>query len=88
MEGKGDAWTWVGIDADSKLVLSWFVGDRSFISAREFMQDIAGRLSNRVQLTTDGYKAYLVDPQKLVSGTALWFRYLYLANSLRTLRAF
>lgn len=57
--GAGDAWTWTAIDADSKLIVSWFVGDRSFISAREFMQDVAGRLSNRVQLTTDGHKAYL-----------------------------
>lgn len=58
-EGAGDAWTWTAIDADSKLIVSWYVGDRSFISAREFMQDVASRLSNRVQLTTDGHKAYL-----------------------------
>lgn len=57
--GAGDAWTWTAIDADSKLILSWYVGDRSFISAKEFMQDVASRLSNRVQLTTDGHKAYL-----------------------------
>jgi IS1 family transposase len=57
--GAGDAWTWTALDADSKLIVSWFVGDRSFISAREFMQDVASRLSNRVQLTTDGHKAYL-----------------------------
>ena len=58
-DGAGDAWTWTAIDADSKLIVSWFVGDRSFISAKEFMQDVASRLSNRVQLTTDGHKAYL-----------------------------
>ncbi len=57
--GAGDAWTWTAIDADSKLIVSWYVGDRSFISAKEFMQDVASRLSNRVQLTTDGHKAYL-----------------------------
>lgn len=58
-QGMGDAWTWTAIDADSKLIVSWFVGDRDFLSAREFMQDVASRLSNRVQLTTDGLKAYL-----------------------------
>lgn len=57
--GAGDAWTWTAIDADSKLIISWYVGDRTFISAREFMQDVAARLSNRVQLTTDGHRAYL-----------------------------
>jgi IS1 family transposase len=57
--GMGDAWTWVGIDADSKLVVSWFVGNRSAESANYFMQDIATRLANRVQLTTDGHHAYL-----------------------------
>lgn len=55
----GDAWTWVGIDADSKLVVSWFVGNRDAISANEFMQDVASRLKNRIQLTTDGLRAYL-----------------------------
>ncbi len=55
----GDAWTWVGIDADSKFVVSWFVGNRDADSANEFMCDVASRLSNRVQLTTDGLRAYL-----------------------------
>lgn len=58
-QGAGDAWTWVGIDADSKLVVSWFVGNRDAESANAFMNDVALRLSNRVQLTTDGYKPYL-----------------------------
>jgi IS1 family transposase len=57
--GCGDAWTWVGIDADTKLVVSWFVGNRDAESANEFMLDIASRLVNKVQLTTDGLKAYL-----------------------------
>jgi len=57
--GMGDAWTWVGIDADTKLVVSWFVGNRSAESANEFMNDMADRLTNRVQLTTDGHHAYL-----------------------------
>ncbi len=59
-DGKaGDVWTWVGIDADSKMVVSWLVGDRSTDTAIPFMQDLASRLANKVQLTTDGHKAYL-----------------------------
>src|SRR5260221_3863132 len=59
VENAGDVWTWVGIDADTKLVVSWFVGDRSPYAANDFMYDLAARLKNRVQLTTDGLKAYL-----------------------------
>lgn len=59
MKNAGDIWTWTGIDADSKLIVSWYVGNRDAESANIFMQDLAGRLSNRVQLTTDGLKAYL-----------------------------
>jgi len=55
----GDVWTWVAIDADSKLICSWLVGKRDTGCATEFIQDLAGRLSNRVQLTTDGHKPYL-----------------------------
>jgi len=55
----GDVWTWTALDADSKLIVSWFVGDRDAESANIFMHDVAGRLSNKVQLTTDGHKAYL-----------------------------
>jgi IS1 family transposase len=58
-EGSGDVWTWTAIDADSKLIVSWFVGDREAGSAYEFMNDVAERLANRVQLTTDGHRAYL-----------------------------
>jgi IS1 family transposase len=58
-EGAGDAWTWTAIDADSKLIASYFVGDRSGQSAMALMDDLAARLANRVQLTTDGHKAYL-----------------------------
>ena len=57
--GVGDVWTWTAIDADSKLVLSWLVGDRSGATATVFMRDVAARLSSRVQLTTDGHRAYL-----------------------------
>lgn len=60
MEGNaGDVWTWVGMDSNTKLVLSWYVGNRDADSANIFMQDVADRLSTRVQLTTDGLKAYL-----------------------------
>jgi IS1 family transposase len=57
--GYGDVWTFVAIDADTKLVPSWLVGSRDIGSATELMQDLVGRLSGRVQLTTDGLKAYL-----------------------------
>jgi IS1 family transposase len=55
----GDLWTWTAIDADSKLMISWIVGGRDSGYAFEFMQDVASRLANRVQLTTDGLKTYL-----------------------------
>ena len=56
--GYGDVWTFVAIDADSKLVPSWLVGPRDSGSATELMQDLASRLVNRVQLTTDGLAVY------------------------------
>ena len=55
----GDVWTWTAICADTKLVPSWLVADRSGASAIEFMDDLAGRLSHRVQLSSDGHKPYL-----------------------------
>ncbi len=55
----GDIWTWMAIDADTKLVPSWFVGSRGGDDAKTFVDDLASRLANRVQLTTDGHKAYL-----------------------------
>ncbi len=57
--GYGDVWTFVGIDADTKLVPAWLVGPRDAGTATEFMQGLAGRLRNRVQLTTDGHTMYL-----------------------------
>ena len=59
VEGAGDAWTWTAIDADSKLIVSYLVGGCGADYAAEFMDDVASRLANRVQLTTDGRKAYL-----------------------------
>jgi len=58
-EEAGDVWTWTALDADSKLIVSYLIGGRDADYANEFMQDVAGRLANRVQLTTDGHKAYL-----------------------------
>jgi IS1 family transposase len=58
--GIGSVWTWTAIDADSKLICSWLVGTRDVGCATEFIQDLAGRLSHRVQLTTDGHKPYLM----------------------------
>src|SRR5271169_1410384 len=58
-EGAGDAWTWVAICADTKLVPSWLVGDRSGATAIEFVCDLSKRLTNRVQVTSDGHRAYL-----------------------------
>lgn len=57
--GAGDVWTWTGIDADSKLIVSWFVGDRTHGDARAFLSDLRSRLANKVQLSTDGHRAYL-----------------------------
>ena len=55
----GDVWTWTAICTDTKLVPSWRVGDRSSNTAIDFMDDLRPRLANRVQLTSDGHKAYL-----------------------------
>lgn len=57
--GAGNVWTWTAIDADSKLIVSWMIGDRDAETANFFMDDLQERLTNRVQLTTDGHKAYL-----------------------------
>ena len=55
----GDVWVWIATDADSKLVPSWHVGSRDSEAAMMLMDDLAHRLTNRVQITTDGHKAYL-----------------------------
>jgi IS1 family transposase len=64
----GDVWTWVAIDADTKLVMSWIVGPRDGTTARIFVNDLAGRLANRIQLTSDGLSAYLTAVQKAFRG--------------------
>jgi IS1 family transposase len=58
-EGWGDVWTWTALCPDTKLIPCWFVGDRSAASAYHFMHDLAPRLAHRVQLTSDGHRAYL-----------------------------
>ena len=58
-EGAGDTWTWTGLDADSKLIVSWLVGPRDAGSAYTFVEDIAARLAGRIQLTSDGLRLYL-----------------------------
>jgi IS1 family transposase len=57
--GFGDVWTWTAIDPDSKLAVSWLVGPRDMQTGTMFMRDVASRLANRVQITTDANKPYL-----------------------------
>lgn len=57
--GYGDVYTWVALDADTKLVPCWNVGRRDAVSGEAFVKDLASRLANRIQLSTDGYKVYL-----------------------------
>ena len=64
----GDVWTWVAIDADTKLIPSWIVGQRDGVTARIFVNDLAGRLANRIQLTSDGLKAYLEAVERAFRG--------------------
>lgn len=59
VDGAGDVWTWTALDSDSKLIVSWLVGGRDGEYALAFMDDVKDRLANRVQLTTDGHRAYL-----------------------------
>ncbi len=58
--GIGDVWTWTALDADTKLMISWRVDERNASAARDLIDDLASRLTNRIQLTTDGLKVYAV----------------------------
>ena len=58
-DGAGDCWTWLAIDADTKLIPSFYIGSRDAEAAQHFIGDLALRLANRVQLTSDGHKPYL-----------------------------
>lgn len=59
IEGAGDTWTWTAIEAETKLLITWLVGGRDSDYAIAFMDNLRDRLANRVQLTSDGHKAYL-----------------------------
>jgi hypothetical protein len=63
-KGHGDAWTWTAMEADTKLIISWLVGDRDADAANMFIQDVKDRIANRVQLTTDGHNPYLAAVEK------------------------
>jgi IS1 family transposase len=64
----GDVWTWVAIDADTKLVPTFHIGPRDLATATSFMSDLASRLSGRVQLTTDGHRPYLLAVEGAFNG--------------------
>ena len=64
----GDIWTWTAIDADTKLIASWMVGDRTADTGRAFVRDLAFRLANRVQITTDGLRTYLTAIERAFGG--------------------
>jgi IS1 family transposase len=66
--GVGDVWTWTAIDADTKLIASWMVGTRGAESAQFFIRDLASRLSNRIQLTTDGHRMYVEAVERAFAG--------------------
>lgn len=63
-DGAGDCWTWLAIDADTKLIPSFYIGNRDAAAAQHFIADLALRLANRVQLTSDGHKPYLEAVEK------------------------
>lgn len=67
-EGWGDVWTWVALDADTKLVPTYRIGGRDLAEASAFMQDVAGRLSRRIQLTTDGLHIYIQAVEQAFKG--------------------
>jgi IS1 family transposase len=66
-EGQGNVWCWTALDSDSKLIINWHLGGRGADDCRDFMEDLADRLTNRIQLSTDGHAVYK-DAVKLVFG--------------------
>lgn len=66
--GYGDVWTWTAIDADTKLVPCWKVGRRDYDTAWTFLRDLASRMSQRVQITTDGHQSYRYTVNEAFSG--------------------
>jgi IS1 family transposase len=75
--GYGDVWTWTAIDADTKLVPSWLVGERTVEDAYLFLSDLKSRLRNRVQLTTDGHRPYLTVVEPLFGSDGIDFAMLH-----------
>jgi len=67
-KGAGDVWTWTAIDADSKMILAYEIGDRSAETAYDFMLNLRRRIDGRVQLTTDGHNAYLEPVEEVFGG--------------------
>ncbi len=67
-DGTGDIWTWTSICADTKLVPCWHVGDRGAYSAKLFMDDLAGRLNQTIELTTDGHRSNLEAVENALHG--------------------
>jgi IS1 family transposase len=67
-DGLGDVWTWTAMDADTKLMVYWLVGDRGPETARELIADLSTRLAHRVQLTTDGHSVYLSAVEEAFGG--------------------
>jgi IS1 family transposase len=76
----GDTWTWVAIDADTKLIPSWIVGPRDGVTARIFVSDLAGRLADRIQLTSDGLAAYLNAVERAFRGDVDYARLVKVYN--------
>jgi IS1 family transposase len=74
--GYGDVWTWTAIEADTKLVPSWLVGERTYDDALAFLTDLEARISGPIQLTTDGYHVYVNAVQKAFQHT--WVDYAML----------
>ena len=66
--GYGSIWTWVALDPDTKLVISFLVGQRNTNNAKQFMRDLAGRLTNRINLTSDGFTPYLEAVEDIFGG--------------------
>jgi IS1 family transposase len=83
----GDAWLWLATDADTKLVPCWHVGTRDSDAAMEFIDDLSSRLANRVQLTTDGHKAYLYAVEAAFGGEVDFAAILTWPTSARPMRS-
>ena len=79
-QGAGDVWTWTALDSDSKLIISYEIGDRFARTALEFVHDLKNRLANRVQLTTDGHRVYLEAVESAFGGA---IDYAMLVKDLR-----